>query len=150
VPLVYTTTGQSYPYYLNPNYIAFQSNLITNLGVFVRSLPKNLLETIAFYQVGTGSTGDEVPYKGNPTNAIYNISDTQWQNFRVATFNQYFLALDSGQYSFAPNSANSPIRLLFNNIDPGASGYPLAYAWVSSNLVTGYGVKFGGAAAGIS
>ncbi len=66
-----------YPYYLDSVYNRYYFKLIDSFGVFLRTLPANLFSHVAYVQVKTGCTGDEVPYKGNPVDTSYNISNTE-------------------------------------------------------------------------
>lgn len=69
VPAVLTNDTQhpgwtQYPYYLDRDYKRYYFKMIESLGSFLRSLPPNLFSHIAYIQVKTGCTGDEVAYKG--------------------------------------------------------------------------------------
>ena len=94
VPRVITNDTQhpnwsQYPYYLDSDYKTYYFNMISNFGNFLRSLPANLFNHIAYVQVKTGCTGDEVAYKGTPNNSSYIISDNQWRTFRLDTFEKF-------------------------------------------------------------
>ena len=71
-----------YPYYLDIDYKTYYFNMIESFGNFLRSQPETLFNHIAYVQVKTGCTGDEVAYKGAPLNSSYTISDNQWREFR--------------------------------------------------------------------
>jgi len=116
VPSVITNDTQhpnwkQYPFYLDNDYKTYYFNMIENFGNFLRSQPANLFSHIAYVQVKTGCTGDEVAYKGTPLNFSYNISNTQWHAFRLEVFEKFRLTFNTGDTS-------SQIGLLFNNIDP--------------------------------
>lgn len=123
-----------YPYYLDSVYKRHFFKLIDSLGVFLRTLPANLFSHIAYVQVKTGCTGDEVPYKGNPVDTSYNISNADWRTFRLDAFEKYRLTFNTG------NTATQ-IGLLFNNIDP--IDQPSEWQWVLTNITHGFGTKGG-------
>ncbi len=128
-----------YPYYLDDDYKRYFSKLIKNLGNFLRTLPANLFSHIAYVQVKTGCTGDEVAYKGTPLNSSYNISNSDWRNFRLETFENFRLTFNTGNNS-------TKIGLLFNNIDP--IDEPTEWQWVINNVTYGFGTKGGAYARG--
>jgi uncharacterized membrane protein len=123
-----------YPYYLDSDYKRYFLNLIDSFGVFLRTLPTNLFSSIAYVQVKTGCTGDEVAYKGNPLDTSFNISNVDWRIFRLAAFEKYRVAFNTG------NSSNK-IGLLFNNIDPVQQ--TIEWQWVLNNITYGFGTKGG-------
>ena len=123
-----------YPYYLDDDYKRYYHKLINSLGVFLRALPINLFDHIAYVQVKTGCTGDEVAYKGNPNLSSYFISDVSWRTFRLDAFEKYRMAFNSGD-------TTTFIGLLFNNIDP--LDQPTEWQWVLSNIPFGFGTKGG-------
>jgi hypothetical protein len=137
VPRVYTDDTDHnwlyYPYYPDPNYIAYYYNFIHAFAGFFRTQPQHLLDTVAFVQVKTGCTGDECAYKGSPIDSAYDldVGSPEWERFRIAAFEQFRLAFLEG--------TNTPIPLLFNNIDPVDE--PDAWNWVSTNIVSGFGIK---------
>ncbi len=144
VPSVLTNDTQhpnwtQYPYYLDTNYKSYYFNLIESFGNFLRSQPANLFNHIAYIQVKTGCTGDEVAYKGAPLNATYAISENQWRTFRLEVFEKFRLTFNTG-------NSNTQIGLLFNNIDPVDE--PLEWQWVSNNITYGFGIKGGAYARG--
>jgi hypothetical protein len=113
--------------------------MIESFGNFLRSQPANLFNHIAYIQVKTGCTGDEVAYKGIPLNATYTISENQWRTFRLEVFEKFRLTFNTG-------NSNTQIGLLFNNIDPVDE--PLEWQWVSNNITYGFGIKGGAYARG--
>ena len=144
VPSVLTNDTQhpnwtQYPYYLDTNYKSYYFNMIESFGNFLRSQPANLFNHIAYIQVKTGCTGDEVAYKGTPINATYTISENQWRTFRLEVFEKFRLTFNTG-------NSNTQIGLLFNNIDPVDE--PLEWQWVSNNITYGFGIKGGAYARG--
>ena len=144
VPSVLTNDTQhpnwtQYPYYLDTNYKSYYFNMIESFGNFLRSQPANLFNHIAYIQVKTGCTGDEVAYKGTPLNATYAISENQWRTFRLEVFEKFRLTFNTG-------NSNTQIGLLFNNIDPVDE--PLEWQWVSNYITYGFGIKGGAYARG--
>ena len=123
-----------YPYYLDIDYKTYYFNMIDNFGTFLRTLPSNLFSKIAYVQVKTGCTGDEVAYKGTPVISSYTISDNQWRTFRLEVFEKFRLAFNTGNVS-------TQIGLLFNNIDPVDE--PSEWQWVLNNVTDGFGTKGG-------
>jgi hypothetical protein len=139
VPSVTTNDTQhpnwtQYPYYLDDDYKTYYFNMIESFGNFLRTLPSNLFSKIAYVQVKTGCTGDEVAYKGVPLNSTYTISDNQWRTFRLEVFEKFRLTFNTG-------NSSSKIGLLFNNIDPVDE--PLEWQWVTNNVTYGFGTKGG-------
>ena len=144
VPSVTTNDTQHpgwtrYPYYLDSDYKTYYFNLIENFGNYLRSLPSYLFNKIAYVQVKTGCTGDEVAYKGTPLISSYSISQNQWRAFRLEVFEKFRLAFNTGNTS-------TQIGLLFNNIDPIDD--PTEWQWVLNNVTYGFGTKGGAYARG--
>ncbi len=144
VPSVLTNDTQhpawtQYPYYLNANYKRYFYKMIENFGSFLRMLPANLFKHIAYVQVKTGCTGDEVAYKGTPLNSNYTISDSAWLNFRLEAFEKFRSVFNTGNDS-------TKIGLLFNNIDSVSE--PTEWQWVINNVSYGFGTKGGAYARG--
>jgi hypothetical protein len=113
--------------------------MIESFGNFLRTLPTNLFSKIAYVQVKTGCTGDEVAYKGEPLDSSYTISDNQWREFRLEVFEKFRLTFNTG-------NNNTQIGLLFNNIDPVDE--PIEWQWVTNNVTYGFGTKGGAYARG--
>jgi hypothetical protein len=144
VPSVITNDTQhpgwtQYPYYLDSDYKTYYFNMITNFGNYLRSLPSYLFNKIAYIQVKTGCTGDEVAYKGTPLNSSYTISQNQWRTFRLEVFEKYRATFNTG-------NSSTQIGLLFNNIDPVDE--PSEWQWVLNNVTYGFGIKGGAYARG--
>jgi hypothetical protein len=144
VPAVLTDDTQhpgwtQYPYYLDNDYKRYYFKMIENFGDFLRSQPQNLFDHIAYVQVKTGCTGDEVAYKGNVLNSSEDISDNQWLDFRLQVFEKYRSTFNTGD-------TNTQISLLFNNIDPVDE--PAEWQWVLNNITNGFGTKGGAYARG--
>jgi hypothetical protein len=100
VPLVITdrkvnalgqkTDGQKrYPYYLHPEYKKRFFELIDAFGKYVTALPPDLRDRIVFVQCAEGSTGDGQPYKGDPLDQKYSISNEVWNGFRLEAWKRY-------------------------------------------------------------
>lgn len=146
VPKVKTTDGKSkgfphYPYYFSKEYKTYFHRFITEVAKHIRSYPKEKQEYIAFIQVKTGCTGDEVAYKGEAIDKKYCIekSSDQWQNFRLETFELYAKLFDQ---------VEPKISLLFNDIagddEGGEEGkYQQQWEWVSKNITGSLGTKPG-------
>jgi len=120
-----------YPYYLDSDYQRYYFKLIDSLSFFLRTLPSNLINTIAWIQVKTGCTGDEVAFKGNPLDSIYVISDLAWTTFRLNAFEKFTTNFSTGPAK--------KILLEFNNIDPESN--PMEWQWVQTNITYGFGIK---------
>jgi hypothetical protein len=123
-----------YPYYLDSDYKRYYFKLIDSFGVFLRTLPANLFSRIAYVQVKTGCTGDEVAYKGNPLDTSFKISNADWRTFRLSTFERFRTTFNTG-------SNSTKVGLLFNNIDP--IDQPNEWQWVVTNITYGFGTKGG-------
>ena len=84
------TEGQKkYPYYLHPEYKNRFWGLIDAFGKYVSALPPALRERIVFVQCAEGSTGDGQPYKGDPLDQKYAISEEVWNDFRLEAWERY-------------------------------------------------------------
>ena len=124
-----------YPQYLTQTYKNYYFELIRQFSLFLRNQPQAKFNLIAFVQVKTGCTGDEVPFKGNVVIPSDDISQTDWDNFRVECFNKF---------KFYFNDVTTrKIVLTFNNIDP--IDEPIVNTWVMDNIdpAIGFGIKGG-------
>jgi hypothetical protein len=95
VPAVYTDRERNalgrvvsqeqnrFPYYFHPEYKKRFFDLIDAFGKYVADLPAELRERIILVQSAEGSTGDGSPYKGNPLEGQFYISDGDWNTFRL-------------------------------------------------------------------
>ncbi len=84
------TDGQkNYPYYLHPEYRNRFLGLIDAFGKYITALPPELRERIVFVQCAEGSTGDGQPYKGDPLDQKYAISEEVWNEFRLEAWKRY-------------------------------------------------------------
>ena len=122
----------SYPHYTDLDYKKYYFALIKEFSLFLRNQPKNKFDRIAFVQVKTGSTGDEVPYKGTSP-SDYTISDQKWEEFRIESFTEF--------KKYFNDVSDKKIVLQFNNVDP--DGDPIANKYVMENidLSIGFGIK---------
>ncbi len=113
-----TRKDNLHPYYFSPLYKERFFKLIDELGRYVSGLPKDLRDHILFFQSAEGSTGDGQPYKGNPIDSQYNISDQDWQSFRRETWLRYKKAFP-GIPILVNSDANGDeeTEWLFNNMD---------------------------------
>ncbi|MFN0187719.1 MAG: T9SS C-terminal target domain-containing protein [Bacteroidia bacterium] len=126
----------SYPYYVSDAYKKYYYELIKQFSLFLRNQPKNKFDCIGFVQVKTGSTGDEAPYKGEPSDEKYAIGrKTEWEKFRLESFAQF--------KKYFNDVPDRQIVLTFNGIDPDKQ--PLAYNWVMKTIdpQIGFGIKGG-------
>lgn len=138
---IYTAGGNAtsnwpfYPQYLTQTYKNYYFELIKQFSLFLRNQPQSKFNLIAFVQVKTGCTGDEVPFKGNVVIPTDDISQAYWDNFRVECFNKF---------KFYFNDVTTrKIVLTFNNIDP--IDEPIVNTWVMNNIdpAIGFGIKGG-------
>ena len=120
-----------YPFYLDADYKRYYYRLIDSLSAYLRTQPSNIFNLIAWVQVKTGCTGDEVAYKGNPMNSNYTISNGAWITFRLNAFDKFRIDFNTG--------SSNKIALEFNNIDPISN--PTEWQWVQSNINYGFGLK---------
>ena len=129
-----------YPYYVSPAYITFYTRVLTNWVAHIRQYPKAMQERIAFVQVKSGCTGDEVPYKGAPEDSRYDLEKQSdvWLQFRLQNFELY-------KKIFQP-AEGVKIDLLFNCVDINQKGeqvYKEEWDWCVKNLPGGFGIKNG-------
>ena len=123
-----------FPYCLDPKYILYYHRLIQEFGRHIRTLPARLTDRLLFALVKTGSTQDESPYKGAPSEARYAISPEQWHEFRLAAFREYHAAFQEGPGPVIP--------LLFSGLTPGYGVADEALRdWVIANVKGGWGHK---------
>ncbi len=139
VPKVYTDDTDHpkwlyYPYYMDPDYIRHLNKFIEGLADFLYSQPQEKLRWVSFLQVKTGCTGDEVAYKGAPTDSQYDLpkQGQEWYDFRLGVFEQYRQNFLVGEHK---------IPLLFNSVRE--EDYLQAWNWVIENIGSGFGIKEG-------
>jgi hypothetical protein len=110
VAKVYTSGGNNdgpYPYYLNQNYINRYYNLLQHAATHFNNLTGEVKSHFMYWQITEGSTGDENPYKGTPTNPKYDIDFYTWEDYRHAAWHE--AEIDAGPdrfYRFLFNSGN--------------------------------------------
>jgi len=130
-----------YPYYLSPAYRNFFSRLIQEFGRHVHDYPQELQNRIAFIQVKTGCTGDEVPYKGvadKPELELPKNSEA-WLRFRLETFAEFTRV-------FQQTLPFPKLTLLYNAIgtdDESPSPGGPEWNWLVANNPDGFGIKNG-------
>jgi hypothetical protein len=114
----------TYPYYLSEEYKSRYHSAIKAFGQYVDKLPERLHQRILFVQIAEGSTGDGQPYKGKPIKGYeaYQISSSQWANFRLNAWKQY--------KKFFMDNAKREIPLLVN----GDANTPALEAWLTENF----------------
>ena len=123
------------PYYPDPEYKAYYFEMIRQFALFLRNQPQEKFDHIAFVQVKTGATGDEEPYKGTVINPIYDLTEAEWETFRLeafAKFKEYF-----------NDVPNRKIVLTFNNVDPIKQTDAYNYVMNQLDPVLGFGIKGG-------
>lgn len=131
---------KTYPFYAHnvdsessDGYKDYVNNTVTAIAEHISTkFSQNEAKRILFIQVATGSTGDETPYKGTPTNPDYALEDKGdlecqegWCKYRMAVFKSYVEA-------FQPKSGELQIPLLFNVIDK--EDYPKENRYVKNNV----------------
>jgi len=155
VPKVVTKLGKRsggdewphYPFYLAPEYKEHYHRFLKAVAEHLLSYPKAKRDCIAFIQVKTGCTGDECPYKGEPTDAAFDldVKGPAWNKFRLETFALY-------AELFGPESGLN-ISLLFNGLAPeddedegqdeGNALQAELWQWATTTLKNGFGIKNG-------
>ncbi len=109
VPKVFTAGGNDdgpYPYYLDPDYINRYYNLLKQAANHFKNLTGNIKTHFMYWQITEGSTGDEDPYKGTPTNPKYDIDYYTWEDFRHTAWHNVETYAGSRYYRFLFNSGN--------------------------------------------
>jgi hypothetical protein len=84
----------SFPYYLDQNYIQFFHRFIGQLADHLASLPEAERAAIAFIQPAFGSTGDRQLYKGRPKDRRYEINARQYLEFCSGATRRFYEAFD--------------------------------------------------------
>ena len=128
-----TQFNGQFPFYLNANYKTYFYKLISEFGKHIRTLSPALRSRVSFMQVMTGCTGDEVAYKGNILDNNYNITASQWLDFRLAAFSKFKAAFHDGDQT-------TVIPMLFNNIDPD-NNQTVEWKWVQDSIGSDFGFK---------
>lgn len=111
----------TFPYYFHENYKKYFHSLIAELGRYLQELPQEQLDRILFIQAAEGSTGDGQPYKGRPLEKSYWISKSDWEDFRIETWEKYKAAATfNGKQQF-------PLLVNFDSKNEKSRG------WILSN-----------------
>lgn len=111
VPVVNTrgATGENsgaqstvFPYYFNENY---KIRVFKYLRACAEHLIKKYPNTILYWNSAEGTTGDVSPYKGDPVDSRYNISDAEWDKYKYV----FWDSLNSmrGDWKLLLNCANN-------------------------------------------
>jgi len=87
----------TFQYYLDEDYIRYYHRMHSELGKYLQSLPENLRKRVLYIQSAEGSTGDGQPYKGNPLDSKYNITEDQWNGFRIEAWSVMKKALSNAK-----------------------------------------------------
>ncbi len=126
-----------YPEYLSQTYQDYLWLFLKQFSNFLRNQPQRKFKLIAFVQVKTGCTGDEIPYKGKVDSVKYQIPDKDWYAFRLKVFQKY--------KEYFNDVPNNPIVLTFNDIDPSDPNEVYAWNWATTNIdsTIGFGIKGG-------
>jgi len=126
-----------YPEYLSQTYQDYLWILLNQFSNFLRNQPLKKFKLIAFVQVKTGCTGDEIPYKGKVDSIKYDIPDSAWFTYRLKVFQKY--------KTFFNDVPSRPIVLTFNDVDPSDPNEVYAWNWVTRNIdsTIGFGIKGG-------
>ena len=99
-----------FPYYLNPAYQTNYLAMTRAVAEHIKSMPLAVRNKVLFWMSAEGSTGDVTPYKANPTDPQYNISDEQWMTFKTEVWDL--------MYRFG-NSINPKLHILINPANNG-------------------------------
>jgi len=117
VPKVSVSGGkgkETFPYYLNENYIKYFHSFIGKLADHIASLPEEQRNVFAFIQPAFGSTGDRQLYKGTPQDPKYKISAQQYLEFCSGATKRFYEAFDKAELKH--------IKFLFNVADETSLG----------------------------
>ena len=82
VPKVTTTTMQQFPYYFAASYLQRYQHMLDSLRATAAGWEPDVRAAFTFWQSAEGSTGDEGPYKGDPTDMNYAIASADWTAFK--------------------------------------------------------------------
>jgi len=96
----------TFPFYFNPLYKERYFNMIRKVGEHLRTEPPAVKERLIFWQSAEGSTGDIGPYKGDPKNKDYRISDEDWFEFKKAIWAELSSLCQSLQINVLINQGN--------------------------------------------
>ena len=133
-----TCPTYTYGYYLDPEFKIYFEEMVQALGKHLREeVQPHLANIVSFVRVDTGATGDEEPYEGSDVSFVpveYQISANDWRDYRLWAFSVYDQAFQHG--------TGPQIPLLFQNIEVPA--YQTELDWVTANVTSGFGAKYGG------
>jgi hypothetical protein len=113
----------TFQHYLDEDYIRFYHRLLTAFCTYVRDLSPAQRGRILFIQSAEGSTGDGGPYKGQPLEPEYHITDEQWGRFRIKAWEVMAKALTG--------ESGKPVVPLLVNYDSNREEH---YRWLLENL----------------
>ena len=105
---------ESFPYYLNENYIKYFHGFIGKLADHIAALPEAERKAFAFIQPAFGSTGDRQLYKGVPKDPKYIINAQQYLEFCSGATKRFYEAFDKPELKH--------IKFLFNVADESKPG----------------------------
>jgi hypothetical protein len=125
------TLTRYFPYYLDETYKFYFHRMLKELGYYILNLPEHLRKRILFVQSAEGSTGDGQPYRGHPLDPKYNISKSEWSDYRIETWKILVKAF----------SEEGDLQIpLLTNYD---SNEDKEYNWMLTNLPKAIGIKNG-------
>ena len=133
-----TPATYTYGYYLDPDFKTYFREMVEAFAQHVRQeVASNLQARVGFVRVNTGATGDEEPYEnGSLVPLQYQISPTQWREYRLWVFELYRKAFQEGPGPVIP--------LLFSAVEPVPGGANIEWNWILANVKGGFGIKHGG------
>ena len=117
--------NQTFPYYLDEDYIRYYHRMLTAFGQYVKQLPKELQSRILYIQSAEGSTGDGEGYKGKPLDPQFNITNEQWGDFRIKAWDVLKNALTD------KNTGGGMVKPVLVNYD---SNNGIQYNWLLDNF----------------
>jgi hypothetical protein len=109
VPKVTTQGGNDdgpYPYYFDPEYKKYYFNILKQIANHFAGYDAKTRSYLVYWQIAEGSTGDSGPYKGEPTDNQYAISDSDWQNFRHEAWDSVKAYTQGKTYKLLFNGGN--------------------------------------------
>lgn len=131
VPKVFTDAEQDkypfYPYYFN----AYYQTRFKNMLVQVKNHIQNSAYKDIIFQwwVAEGVTGDDFAWKGDPLNPAYNISKSEWGDYKRSIWTY----IDSLLATITPlPTTGAPVRIGVNSGNDGEN-----FAWAAQHLHEG-------------
>jgi hypothetical protein len=123
VPLVETNdaTIKFFPYYFNANYKTRYFNFLDHILSLMVSQTNPNKAFFLSWESAEGTTGDTGPYKGNPLNNAYNISDNAWSDFKrdevwIPYYNAYAAQMPNMRVSINPGNDGENFQWALDNI----------------------------------